>query len=743
MPPDPSLENLETDLPRYRSRDQRWGFQAENIATQRNLYGLTMQFRRITLALLIALAVYFPAKLFAGDTRAALFPQPSDLAPAVAFWTRVYTDLDSASGLIHDNRKLDAVYQTLYLNPDAPPAAQAKAIEKTLEDYRTALLALASGKRRGLTAIEQRAFLPWGGNASEEELQAAAERLRFQRGQADRFEQGLARSKRWKKHIYEVFRKRGLPPELAALPHVESSYNPAARSKAGAAGLWQFMPTTARRYIRVDAAVDERLDPYISSEAAAHFLQHNHSVLKSWPLAITAYNHGMSGVRRAIRETGTENLGEIVKHYESPSFGFASRNFYAAFLAALDASENADRYFGESRPEALEPVVLVTPAYLPADALVDAFGVDKKQLRSLNPSLHHGVWNGAQFIPKGHPLTLPGTIPPGQAKDILSDLAQHFGFSSQVPYRYYEVRSGDTLSVIAERHDTDQRTLRSMNRLGSSHQIYAGQVLRVPMGAIPEPLGAGAAVMLAAQRTRGSIEGSTLALNVPRLVAGDAVQTSLTSGVAYRDSVRSRLPAGACRKASSEPPPSEDTEVSIETESMLGAAPIQTQPALAADPVDYSVAANDTVEIQINETLGHYAEWLDLRSDHLMKLNKMRRKQRLIVGRRLKLDFSHATAKRFEQLRVAYHQTLQLEYFRRYRIAGVLEHAIIAGDNLWMLAVQQYQIPMWLLRQYNPDIQVGALLPIDSLIFVPVVVELPSHPPCVVEGATEGPDRDA
>lgn len=702
-----------------------------------------MPIPRLSVLLLAVLAAGFPAAVAAGDTRAISFPRPSGLAPAVAFWTRVYTSLDSASGVIHDNRRLDAVYQVLYLNPDAPTVAQTKVIDNTIEAYRTALLALASGKRRGLTAVEQQALAPWGEDASAAGLQAAAERVRFQRGQADRFEQGLARSARWKKHIREVFQKRGLPPGLAALPHVESSYNPAARSKAGAAGLWQFMPATAHRYLRVDAAVDERLDPYKSSEAAAHLLQQNHSVLKSWPLAITAYNHGLSGVRRAVRETGTENLDEIVRTYESPRFGFASRNFYAAFLAALDVSEDPERYFGGSQQEAPEPIVLVTPAYLPAEAVVEAFGVDKKQLRELNPSLHHGVWNGAHLVPVDHALKLPGTIAPARAEEILAQLARDFGFSSQVPYRYYEIRSGDTLSLIAERHDTNMRTLRSMNRLGSAHRIYAGQVLRVPMGPVPEPLGAGAAVMLAARRTKGGIGGGgTLALQMPRFVAGAAGEESSRAGVVYRDAMHSAFPAGACGEAGSAVP-ADAAEGPIEGESALAAAPTQTQPALAADPVDYGVAAGGSVEIQLNETLGHFAQWLDLQSKRLRKLNNLRPKQPLIAGHRLKLDFSHATAKRFEQLRIAYHQSLQLEYFRRHRIVGVLEHAIIAGDNLWMLAVQQYRIPMWLLLQYNPDIDVDTVLPIGSRIFVPVVMALPDRPGCVVGESHRGSDRDA
>ena len=90
----------------------------------------------------------------------------------------------------------------------------------------------------------------------------------------------------------------GLPTELAALPHVESSFNTYAYSKVGAAGMWQFMRGTGRRFLRIDAAVDERLDPYRSTEAAASFLEQNYIVLGSWPLALTAYNHGAGGMKR-------------------------------------------------------------------------------------------------------------------------------------------------------------------------------------------------------------------------------------------------------------------------------------------------------------------------------------------------------------------------------------------------------------------------------------------------------------
>ncbi len=139
---------------------------------------------------------------------------------------------------------------------------------------------------------------------SNAEFQAAAERVRFQLGQSDRFRAGLVRSGTWKQYIYDVLDKRGLPRELASLPHVESSFDPTAYSKVGAAGMWQFTRSTGARYMRIDHVVDERRDPFFATDAAARLLADNYSVMQSWPLALTAYNHGLAGMRRAVVQQG-------------------------------------------------------------------------------------------------------------------------------------------------------------------------------------------------------------------------------------------------------------------------------------------------------------------------------------------------------------------------------------------------------------------------------------------------------
>jgi hypothetical protein len=116
--------------------------------------------------------------------------------------------------------------------------------------------------------------------------------IRIQRGGKEQFLEGLKIAGRYMTPMQRIFRDEGLPVELAYLPLVESSFNVRARSSVGAVGMWQFMPETGRKFMRVDTAVDERRDPMRSTRAAARLLKENYRILGNWPLVITAYNHG-------------------------------------------------------------------------------------------------------------------------------------------------------------------------------------------------------------------------------------------------------------------------------------------------------------------------------------------------------------------------------------------------------------------------------------------------------------------
>src|SRR5262249_43765955 len=183
-----------------------------------------------------------------------------------------------------------------------------------------------------------------------------------------RFAQGLVRSWTYLPDIERIFADAGLPSELTLLPHIESSFENRAMSKVGAAGIWQIMPATGRRYLRVSDDVDERLNIRASTMAAAQILRENYDMLGTWPLAITAYNHGANGMKQAVTTVGTTDFGVVVQRYRGPLFGFASQNFYAEFLAAIDLVKNYKHYFGDilfdepSRPITMEARIAAKPA---------------------------------------------------------------------------------------------------------------------------------------------------------------------------------------------------------------------------------------------------------------------------------------------------------------------------------------------------------------------------------------------
>jgi membrane-bound lytic murein transglycosylase D len=359
-----------------------------------------------------------------------LFPRPAELEPAVQFWTRVYTEVDTKSGFIHDSLRMNIVYQTVRF-PDDSARERRRRVERATESIRTILTKLADGARQNLSNEEERVLKLFPEGTSNAELRAAAERLRFQLGQSDRFREGLVRSGTWKPYIHEVLAKSGLPPELAALPHVESSFDPTAYSKVGAAGLWQFMRSTGVRYMRIDHIVDARRDPFFATDGAARLLADNHSVIQSWPLALTAYNHGLASMRRAVQQQKTTDIATIVAKYQSRSFGFASRNFYTAFLAALEIDSDPERYFPNLKINpSHDTATLTMPAFMTVDTLADALNLRKITLRELNAALTDIVWSGDKYVPQGFELRVPRATA-AVAEELLATIDADELFASQ------------------------------------------------------------------------------------------------------------------------------------------------------------------------------------------------------------------------------------------------------------------------------------------------------------------------
>ncbi|MGH7804035.1 MAG: LysM peptidoglycan-binding domain-containing protein, partial [Candidatus Binatia bacterium] len=322
----------------------------------------------------------------------------------------------------------------------------------------------------------------------------AGARLRSQTGLKERFKRGLEISRRYLPHMEKVFRDYGLPVELTRLPLVESTFNVKAYSKVGAAGVWQFMPSSARIYdLDIDEAVDQRRDPLIATDGAARHLRDDYAVLGKWPLALTAYNHGRGGVAKAVRTVGSDDIVTIVRRYRGKSFGFASRNFYAEFLAALHAEQNREKYFGKLSDEPLlryDEVRL--DSYVPFATLVKACGCSRDYLQDLNLSLLAEVLDGKLHAPAGTRLRLPHGKA-GEFRAAYAKLGTGERFASQrVYWSQHKVARGQSIGAIARRYGTTARAIQSANGLKSVHRIRAGQILKIP------PRGSGSAVAVAA-----------------------------------------------------------------------------------------------------------------------------------------------------------------------------------------------------------------------------------------------------
>jgi membrane-bound lytic murein transglycosylase D len=433
------------------------------------------------------------------------FPRPAALESQVRFWRAIFTEYSQHQVVLHDALYPDKIYKVLDFRGHARDGLgeerlrRLKRIEtdRELERVRATLLRLhgLGPNPQSLTPEEQHVYGLFRDDPDGERFLAAAgeKRLRSQSGLRERFGEGIRVSRRYLPEMERIFRAEGLPIELTRLPLIESCYDLRAYSKAGAAGIWQFMPSTGRLFMRVDDLVDERRDPIASTRAAAGFLRRLHAALDTWPLAITAYNHGPEGIARAVRAVGSSDIETIIRDYRGPAFGFASRNFYTEFLAALDIDRDYRSHFGElplDTPLAVTEYRLDRPIGI--EVAAGLAQVDSDDLAQLNPALSRLVTGGRRMIPAGYRLRLPEASAAGFEERLAgyatkaqvvrvatrSDGRRSRGRATVVSYR---VQPGQTLSEIAKEHRVSVSHLRSTNRIGRPERLRAGQVIKIPV----------------------------------------------------------------------------------------------------------------------------------------------------------------------------------------------------------------------------------------------------------------------
>lgn len=340
------------------------------------------------------------------------FKVPVELVDRFLFWKNVYSVWHSDQHALHTSPWPEVVFEvidTSDIDKNASYMKRIKAGNKIKKERRRHYRSLLSKMHKirnqpeKFTASMSRIADLMKHIQDPNKFSVAANQLRTQTGQKNYIESGMRTAPQYLPMILKNFKAVGIPQEIALLAFVESSFNLKAFSKVGASGIYQIMPATGRQYLRVSQNIDERNDPIKASVAAAKLLKLNYKITQSWPLAITAYNHGVGGVQKAIRKVGSKNITKIVEKYHSRTFKFASRNFYLSFLAILSTMQNSQAIFDqipENSALAFDELKIRRGASI--HWIKRRYKMTNRDILSLNPDLSSRFVNSNGQLPKGY-----------------------------------------------------------------------------------------------------------------------------------------------------------------------------------------------------------------------------------------------------------------------------------------------------------------------------------------------------
>jgi membrane-bound lytic murein transglycosylase D len=620
-------------------------------------------------ALILALwfgTLFTPASVFAlADPHK--FPEYNVISTNVRFWEKVYSSYSINTSIIHDQYHLDRIYATVTLLEDGFPNARkrnSQKIKQVKNHIRTILLKLAENPRP-VTREEKRIAALFGQSASSSAYRTAADNIRAQTGLKERFREGVVRSGAYMNALRKIFRGYGLPEDLVYLPHVESSFNPNAFSKFGAAGMWQFTHSTGKEFLTINYIIDERRDPLISARAAAKFLKRNYELLGNWPLALTAYNYGPSGMKRAVKQEGSYE--RIFKNYQKGHFKFASRNFYSEFLAAVKAARKLENS-GLTLEQPLRAVTVKLPAYARADKLSEYLGISTGELRKYNPALRDPVFKGTKYIPKNYVLKLPYRY---NNSRMLSAAPPSIFSSQQKRSKFYRVRPGDSAGAIARAHRISLQDLIRANNLNSKAMIRVGQNLRIP--------------------------SSTVETSRVRVAGG-------SSSVPEFKETKKLPPTGRVQPV------------------------VQQDVTVAGNLKVANLKKNNnllmgTIEVQPDESIRLLADWLKVTPNSIRINNSLPKNGDIYPGQKITLDFINTKISTFEENRFDFHQELQEDFFNSYQVVGFTSYRVKNGDTIWELCRKHFEVPLWLLKKYNEKLDYTHL-ELASNIQVPILKEI-------------------
>ena len=321
------------------------------------------------------------------------FAVPESLKSEVDFWIKIYTKYTTLQGVFHYSGDTEMVLGELDLT-------------QVYANQKWSLI--RKEKESEIIIRRQKKILAQKYNLKD------TKKIRLQMGLKDRMQEAIKISGRYLPMMEKIFAEKKLPLELTRVVFVESSFNTSAGSKAGASGLWQIMPRVAKAYKYMSPAQDLRNHPVYATQLAAKILKQNYQILKSWPLAVTAYNHGVGSLGKIAKKYKSNDIAFLIENVSSKkSFGFASRNFYATYLAALHVEKNANLYFPEPiyKDDEMQISYFKLSKKVSYDKLLNLFNNDKAKLRLYNPHIHLAYLRQGRSIPAQVIINLPKELP--------------------------------------------------------------------------------------------------------------------------------------------------------------------------------------------------------------------------------------------------------------------------------------------------------------------------------------------
>lgn len=400
-----------------------------------------------------------------------IFPIPDVIRHDVDFWAKIYREWDTDQVVVYDSptKVVFSVVNLPRVEFGLSSAKYRKDVQKEVSEIQSILNKIAKGEdlsNENPKAGKLYEIVKQNNLLKETDLSS---RLRQQNGLRSQFEFGLKMSGRYADEMKAVLKSQSLPDDLLAVVFVESLFLLTASSHAGASGPWGIVKETAiSSGIHVNKFTDERIDPVVSTWGAARYLKKAKEGLLEWPLVLTAYNYGYPGMMRAVNNLGTKDFSVILAKHDSPIFKYASKNYYAEFLAALDTFRNQDKYFpGLAKENRWEyEIVQVQRPVLVSDLLM-VQAINREDLSRLNPSLTHLTITGSEVIPSDYALR----VPKGQSDR----------FYAQVKKIPTSKRNAAGLKVSSKYHARGKETLEMIAKLfGISREFLSERMGKPP-----------------------------------------------------------------------------------------------------------------------------------------------------------------------------------------------------------------------------------------------------------------------